>query len=242
MLLPRISELKLIDSNQGYLAYVDCNIVSQFPVDTQRRIISEVAEYVSNDIRSTSTKLSTLSQVNWIMELIGQGFSLAGDSHATILKCIEIYVTWLNDKSSRPLVFRDLPDNSLILQEFIQKMVMHMSLLFQPRVTSRDSPNAPLKASTNDMTAIDGIQNHIELCRKVIHEIVMKVRSSELEFTSDTWLVIFKVWIGICDGLLSTQKYSPKKISEKGDDTDDIPALLCEGLVSHLLHVFLSLT
>ena len=93
-------------------------IVSKFPLDVKRKMVGEMTRYLNSNITQVSTTFTSLQHVAWVMELIGQGFSLPPDDLDIIQGCIHIYSTWLLDPQTRPPVLKQDADIQSFCQVF----------------------------------------------------------------------------------------------------------------------------
>lgn len=114
MLIPRAIELKLLSGD------LDSNILTHFPLEAKCIIIHETNHYISSNIPLTSSRFATEVHVNWVMEIIGQGFSLPIANSDIINGSVKIYAAWLLQAQTRPLAIMEAGDESEALQLFFQ--------------------------------------------------------------------------------------------------------------------------
>ncbi|KAJ3279723.1 hypothetical protein HK104_001216, partial [Borealophlyctis nickersoniae] len=159
----------------------------------------------------TSQMLTSFAHVLWAMEVVGQGFALPIEDVGVISASIRVYEAWLLDPAAKPVAMRDLKGTQSE-QKFWQTIFQHISLLFEPRKASGEAVSAPwLPApppkttrtlSTDEDHPFDPVRTHVELCNQVLRIITSATRKLGPSFDQDTWIVMLKVLLGICDGLL----------------------------------------
>lgn len=146
--------------------------------------------------------LYTFSHVHWVMEIIGSGltntkiagFTLPMEDHQVISNCVNLYCSWLCDIWSRPIA---IEEND---QLCYQLMFQQLSLLF----TLRGKINANLQSK------------HIELCKTVLKNINLATKTVGKTYSVETWTLLLKVLLGICDSLFreSTASYLTEELLE----------------------------
>ena len=114
MILPRIVELQLLSKDE------ESDILVSFPLDAKIIMIKATNEHLLSNIQASSSTLLSQAHVSWVMELIGQGFTLPITSGEIIQGSTRIYSEWLNDPSMRPAVIINNGIESPMLQQFFQ--------------------------------------------------------------------------------------------------------------------------
>ncbi|KAL9648269.1 hypothetical protein ABK040_013888 [Willaertia magna] len=176
MLLGWIDELGLIKSDPRK------NIIKNFPLEVKRVVISSIVEYFNNQNDSAKNNLTTTAHVEWVMEVIGQAFSMPIVDHVSIDRAINVYTKWLFEVDQRPFPMQEN------LQYFIQQIFNHFSLLFEER-------------GENSSSNVEERKQHIYLCNRVLDIFLqMGVKGDMLE--EDTWNHILKVILGVTDSTL----------------------------------------
>lgn len=126
-----------------------------------------------------------------------------------------------------------------------------MSLLFRPRLPSEGiSPAAqkPKDAKDKELkdTIDDGMElfhQHIQLCDRVLqHHYLAAVRRDSGCYSKETWVVLLKVLLGICDNLLvKPPTYKPQmtlvKPAVNPNDIDQLTVLMGDKLSESLIKV-----
>jgi hypothetical protein len=111
---------------------------------------------------------------------------------------------------------------------------MHLSLLFKPRITGEGAkPKDTLEEQ------MDLFNQHILLCEKVLQNNFLGfIRNNSVFMTSETWTVLLKVLLGVCDTLLDTKLQRPVAAVKPGFDFNDLSQItflmgdkLCETLI-----------
>jgi hypothetical protein len=189
-----------------------------------------------NPVEPLPTNLLTSeTHVTVIMELVGQGFNLPLNNLSIIDMSVYVYSTWLLQISKRPIVMKNSISEENIVQRFIQNMFKQSSLLF--RVRQPNELHSPSKKTNEDV--YENVKEHIELCKKVVGVYASCVREHSVTFSEETWMVILKVLLGICDSLLRDPI-----VSKKGKNDFEIEQVgmyigdqLCEILIGVSLFV-----
>ncbi|EGF76898.1 hypothetical protein BATDEDRAFT_92176 [Batrachochytrium dendrobatidis JAM81] len=251
----------------------DSGILNAFPLSVKRKLILEITQCLlprSSPLGDPGAILTSATHVNWMMEVIGQGFSLPIEDVIVIQDAINVYHSWLLEKSTRPAIIQQCGDSSDLAQGFFQTIFKHYSLMFVPRVgNSVQSINLQQSISTNSKISdleecADNTAAHIELCRKVLSILLAASKTLANTFTTETWVVLVKVLLGISDiiltqpistrtpiGVLSTPSTPGNLKSSKSVATpllDDIepycsrPVMadkICEPMIKTLLEIWL---
>ena len=169
-------------------------------------MISQMNRYLlSTDGNEPAEVLTSPSHVKFSMEMVGQGLDLPLHNIAIINQSINVYASWLLEPKKRPLVMLEQGENSLEYQHFLQDIFKHLSLLFRPRLVSEDIQNQPApkqKELQEDYLTL--FNQHLELCDKVLGQhFLLTLKNQSEVFSEETWIVLLKVMLGICDSLLS---------------------------------------
>ncbi|KAH6589779.1 hypothetical protein BASA61_005506 [Batrachochytrium salamandrivorans] len=206
MFAARLSELGMLEPNP------ESGILDSFPLSVKRKLISEITQCLlprTSPMGDPGANLSSAAHVNWMMEVVGQGFSLPIDDVIVIQDSINVYHSWLLEKTTRPAIIQQHGDSSDLAQHFFQSIFKQYSLLFVPRVQSNFSISSPLqptsipaKTPTID-DCIDDTIAHIELCKKVLSILLAASKALGQSFTAETWVILVKVLLGISDILLA---------------------------------------
>jgi len=155
------------------------------------------------------TWLISVQHVQWVMEIIGQGFALppTEENVKIIQNACAIYTQWLLDSTSRPYIIQ-VKEGKSVEQIFWQKIFHHFSLLFK----------------INDKTTV----YHQELCKQVLSVISMAERTLSSKFSEETWIILLKVLLGISDYLLR------EPLGKPNADSINISVMadrLCENII-----------
>ncbi|KAH6594850.1 hypothetical protein BASA50_006324 [Batrachochytrium salamandrivorans] len=181
MFAARLSELGMLEPNP------ESGILDSFPLSVKRKLISEITQCLlprTSPMGDPGANLSSAAHVNWMMEVVGQGFSLPIDDVIVIQDSINVYHSWLLEKTTRPAIIQQHGDSSDLAQHF-----------FQPT-------SIPAKTPTID-DCIDDTIAHIELCKKVLSILLAASKALGQSFTAETWVILVKVLLGISDILLA---------------------------------------
>ncbi|KAI8907305.1 hypothetical protein EDD86DRAFT_209278 [Gorgonomyces haynaldii] len=219
MLLSRIKELRLLMDDP------ESNVMGSFPLESKRIMIHETNKHIISNIQFTSAAFTSNSHVKWIMEVVGQGLSLPLNDLDIIQDSLSIYTQWLVDPTSRPMAIITRQDDT-VLQQFYQNLFRHCSQLYLARVPEDESK----------------LQTHVELCKRNLNTLQSVALYQGHLFSNETWLVLVKVVIGICDALL---RLPPAKQSKRDRyaleemELGDVGSVLADGLCAHLMFVAL---
>lgn len=188
------------------------SVLGNFPKPVGRDIAHTVAKTLLQE-QSTDerNKLSTVAEVDWVMEVFCYGLSLPmTESDGEVIKgCVNVYIDWLSvllmDEQKQ-----GIPD-PLIKEpiKYIRKIFQHLKNLFLIRVD--DGSNLALQAS---------------LCIRVLQ--FFKVIANESALSAEIWEAILRLMLVINEKLLSPP-YSPGGLCEH----------LREILIHSLLEVWL---
>jgi len=106
-----------------------------------------------------------------------------------------------------------------IEQWFWRTAFHHFSLLFLPRppsqpISTPTTTSLPRPSTTSHPGSVPTdpltlLQRHVELCKQVLKVMTMAGRTCGGEFDTETWEVILKVVLGICDFLLKEPVIHP---------------------------------
>lgn len=72
----------------------ESNILGQFSYNVKKAVVSEIVDHLL-EAETSHQILSTSAHVSWVMEVIGQGFTLKLEDVKVIEKCVELYRRWL---------------------------------------------------------------------------------------------------------------------------------------------------
>eukprot|EP00842_Homolaphlyctis_polyrhiza_P006533 jgi/Hompol1/6881/HPOL_000570-RA len=210
MFAPRISELGMLTPSP------DTGILNAFPLSVRRKLISEITQCLlprSLLINDPGSILKSAAHVKWMMEVVGQGFSLPLEDVSVIQDSINVYHQWLLDEPTRPWAIRNADKDPNLVQQFFQ----HYSLLFIPRVRLTPTPLPPTKTSEME-DCLEMALSHVDLCKKVLNIILSAAKTIGHCFTSETWIVLLKVMLGVCDTLLKEPVFTfvPGPVSTAG--------------------------
>ncbi|OUM61554.1 hypothetical protein PIROE2DRAFT_45097 [Piromyces sp. E2] len=163
------------------------------------------------------TWLTSVQHVQWVMEIIGQGFTLppTEDNVKIIQNACAIYTQWLLDSSARPYIIQAKEGKS-IEQIFWQRIFHHFSLIFY----------------INEKTTI----YHQELCKQVLSVMSMAERTLSNRFSEETWIILLKVLLGISDYLLREPLGKPNSDIISNSVMAD---KLCENVIRVLIESWL---
>lgn len=192
--------------------------------------------------------LTSPAHVKFVMEMVGQGLDLPLFNITIITQSVNVYAAWLLEPKTRPLSLIELGESSDEYQDFLQNLFKHLSLLFRPR-TSKGQLALKQKESQDEYTSL--FNQHLELCERVlVQHFLYTVKTQSEHFSQETWIVLLKVLLGICDSLLAKPflKSKPEttpNIPKSSDFNDHDLVLglmgekLCESLIkvesSHIL-------
>ncbi|KAI8901032.1 hypothetical protein BC833DRAFT_579619 [Globomyces pollinis-pini] len=234
MFLQQIVELGLLERNP------ESNILSLFPIDVKTTIISKMNGYL---IQSTNPEpasiLTSPAHVKFVMEIVGQGFDLPIEHIKIIQNSVKVYSTWLLEPSKRPMIVSNSDKDSEVFQSFIQSIFKQSSLLFRPRMNA-----LPVHSKNVSEDGADALSQHIELCEKVLAIFMGGISDNADNFSDETWLVILKVFLGVCDSLLSAPTSAQTKLgqSDMAENQQVVSVMgdrLCESLIRTIFQVWL---
>nr|CAG8510797.1 3940_t:CDS:10 [Entrophospora candida] len=226
MFLSWISQLGLLKLNP------DSNVLAKFPLNVRKVLISEITQTLLQ--AHDPNLLSSTYHVKWVMEAIGQGFTLPLEEMTITSNSKELYSQWLFEPNFRPAAIREAtgkPEE----QEFWQTIFHHYSLF-----SSTSTPTTPgFPSSVNQPNSNYAyLQHHIELCKGVLIVLTMAGRTLGTQFSEETWLVLLKVILGITDSLL--REHTSVTLAEKNIEKKTITTMADE-LCEHLLRVLFEL-
>jgi hypothetical protein len=176
------------------------------------------------------------------MEIVGQGFNLPLYHSSIIRDSVDIYADWLLSPLTRPFYLQIIDSNSNQFQNFIQDIFMHSSMLFRIRKFHElQNPANPKQREVPE----DYLQLaifHIELCDKILNSFYTFVTNNSNILTLETWTVILKVLLGVCDTVLKYPALSnhPRQITNEFE-AEDIGKLMGDKLSVLLIKVNLQL-
>jgi hypothetical protein len=185
-----------------------------------------------------SSYLTSETHVLFVMELIGQGFNLPLYQLSIIELSVLVYSGWLLDPPKRPTAIQACTSDSEIFQSFIQNIFKQSSVLFRPRIAA-EIQQLPTKKSAEELC--DMVRQHVELCKRIVSVYSKFIADNSHQFSNETWIVILKVFLGICDTLLREPIHPRKKggemdIEHTGSYMGD---KLCELLIQTLIENWL---
>lgn len=155
--------------------------------------------------------LGTLFHVRWVMEIIGQAFSLPLEDIGITSNAASIYIQWLVEPSKRPPAVQK--SNGEVQQQFLQTIFRHLSLLFQPKKVDGIGAAKPLLATL--------ASKHVEVCKLVLRALSQIAigtgadASSTLIISTATWKVLLRVLLGVTDYLLRMPNHPYGYLSEE---------------------------
>lgn len=196
--------LEWIDSVGLLPREADGNVLASFPPAIRRSIIAEVTNcmFQSGTVAGMSggaadgeTGLASLTapfHVRWVMEVVGQAFTLPLEDMNIVSNAAAIYMQWLLEPARRPpAVQRSSRDDQ---QLFLQTLFRHVSLLFAPKRVEGVGAAKPLLATL--------ASKHVELCRLTLRTLAQAAASPESLLSKESWDVLLKVLLGVADSLL----------------------------------------
>jgi hypothetical protein len=198
MFLRKILDLQLMDDEP------DTNILATFPLDVKSILVSKINQSIIDT--NIEKNLTSQAHVKLVMEVIGQGFDLPLDTSniKTMAASVQIYSKWLLDPTKRPDVIINAGEASEMYQKFVQSIIKHCSLIFRPRI-----PIGPSKTEENT----DLINQPSELCLKIFLLFSEFFTNHLSKWSEETWNVILRVLVGICDIVFEKKNAASKKIS-----------------------------
>ncbi len=199
----------------------DGNVLASFPPSIRRSIIAEVTNcmFQSGTVAGMSgggsdgsdTGLASLTapfHVRWVMEVVGQAFTLPLEDMNIVSNAAAIYMQWLLEPSRRPpAVQRAAPEEQ---QRFLQTLFRHVSLLFAPKRVEGVGAAKPLLATL--------ASKHVELCRLTLRTLAQAATAPESLLARDSWDVLLKVLLGVADSLLRLPTSPPVYLAEELGD------------------------
>jgi len=141
--------------------------------------------------KGSSIGLTTISQLDWILEVLGAAFSLPLDEINVISNATSLYLNWLIDSAKRPSALHDC--SPLQKEKFSQRILGHISQLFDPKKIDTVGAGKPLLATY--------ASKHVELC-KVVLKVLSHYASISEEYSQETLKYLIKILLGITDNLL----------------------------------------
>ena len=169
------------------------NVLHSFSPETGREVVASILKPLQELVLGktyTETPLSTPEQVQWTMQVLGYGLTLPLSEKPLLTGCTEVYRDWLT-----ALYFQKHTVPSPILQcpnHYIGLIFDHFCALFVPR---HNEPRL--------------LEEHIELCNKVVETVQMLVGVKGLKMTRDTWESLFSFLLHVCNLLLAPPTHSP---------------------------------
>ena len=150
-------------------------------------VLKPLEELVSG--RSPASFLSSAEQVEWTMEVIGYGLTLPLSDRQLLQGCVSVYRDWLTalyfKKRSVPQPIVDNPNR------YAPVIFNHFCALFVPR----DEPRL--------------LEDHVELCCKVVEMVQALIGVKGLKMSRDTWDSVFSFLLHVCNLLLAPPTSSP---------------------------------
>eukprot|EP01028_Stygiella_incarcerata_P005580 TRINITY_DN2343_c1_g1_i2.p1 TRINITY_DN2343_c1_g1~~TRINITY_DN2343_c1_g1_i2.p1 ORF type:complete len:1241 (+),score=324.07 TRINITY_DN2343_c1_g1_i2:259-3981(+) len=177
MFLHWISQIGLLEHQK------ERNVMKAFPLEVRRSIVSTMVQFVRSDIGSAGKSLTTKAHVEYILETIGQAYSLPLDDLSTMQYAFDIYKEWLFGRKL-PAAFAD------DMQLFLQTLILHLSFLFERR----------------DGASPTQVERHTALCIAVLNTFLEAGEKQGDQFSAETWTVLLKVAIAITDLTIRRQR------------------------------------
>lgn len=113
-----------------------------------------------------------------------------------------------------------------------------MSLLFRPRSSIEIHQSRP-KETSEDVNHL--ISGHVELCSRVISVFLSSIHDFSQNFSDETWIVILKVLLGICDTLLKVpiqNRHTKTKSNNVDMELEHVGSIMGDKLCEFLISVF----
>ena len=203
------------------------SVLSKFPdsvgKDVASCVVKSLAQTLSVSVSNGEpSKLKGSRDVEWTMEVLCYGLSLPLIETDTIKDCVNIYCKWLSALTKPelcvPEVIIDDPNR------YAQQILLHLHNVFVPRQDS------PVSLGHGNKTAVatfsDLVQRQALYCHRVLREVKSTVENSS-KISPETWEVLLKFLLGICDVLLSPPT-----------SRDSIGELLCYRVVEVLFEIW----
>lgn len=167
------AQLGLLEHN------IEANILRDFSLPVKKILVQQVVTFLLDGNNAVRTLISP-AHVVWALETCGQGFTLPIDEEDSISKVIQLYRIWaLEGKGKSPA---PIEEN---FQFFIQRILEHYSLLFEPRASSKSD-----------------VEKHAKLCSQVLDILAMVGRQIGGRLSVETWEIFLKLLIAITDSVL----------------------------------------
>jgi hypothetical protein len=144
--------------------------------------------------------LNSLFHVRWMMEIVGQAFTLPLEDINVASNAAAIYIQWLVEPNKRPLAIQKADYETR--QWFLQTLFRHISLVFQAKKVDGVGAAKPLLATL--------ASKHVELCKLMLRTLSQTAMSSSLitdqescsALSGTSWKVLLRVLLGVTDFLL----------------------------------------
>mmetsp|Transcript_2685 Transcript_2685/g.9507 ORF Transcript_2685/g.9507 Transcript_2685/m.9507 type:complete len:1308 (+) Transcript_2685:68-3991(+) len=157
---------------------VETNILKDFSLPVRKILVQQVVTFLLTGDNALQTLVSP-AHVVWSLETCGQGFALPMEEEDSIVKVINLYRRWTLDPEKRPApIEKDQ-------QFFIQKMLQHFSMLFEPRANGKGE-----------------VEKHARLCSQVLDIFANIGRQIGSTLSVETWEIFLKLLIAVTDTVL----------------------------------------
>ena len=233
MLLERVCELDLLrhDPKSNVMAHFRCAIISQ------------TNKYFLGDQAIPEQHLKSDAHIKFVMEIIGQSFSLPLYHLPIIFESVAVYKNWLLNASRIPTAVDKFTVESELGQEILQNVIMQLSNVFRPRSLGEmvaPITNGQPKPLDPDFTPL--VNQHIDLCLIVSSFIKDIVESHHKQFSEETWVIVLKVVLAICDCMLGKLRNAPYLKVVNNEEASIVVYMgdkLCENLIQLLSGIWL---
>ena len=237
MLLDRIQELDLIQHDPK------SNVMSHFPLESRCVIIAQTNKYFLGDQSFPEQQLKSDAHITFVMEIIGQSFILPLYHLPIISESVAVYKNWLLNASRVPAAVGKFEIESNLGQIIIQSLIMQLSNVFRPRTLQEMVALSVPQTKPPEEIIIPLVNQHVDLCLIVTSFIRDIVESHSRHFIEETWVIILKVLLGICDSILAKPRGAPVapriSINEESTIVLYMGDKLCENLIQLLTSVWI---
>lgn len=186
MFIERAQHLTLLEPD------IETNILRDFSLPVRKILVQQVVTFLLTSDNAVQTLISP-AHVVWSLETCGQGFALPMEEEDSIVKVINLYRRWtLDGKGKRPTPIESNP------QFFIQKMLQHFSLLFEPRSNGKGE-----------------VEKHARLCSQVLDIFANIGRQIGSSLSVETWEIFLKLLIAVTDTVLGVDAPAKQEVLQR---------------------------
>ncbi|KNC76526.1 hypothetical protein SARC_10977, partial [Sphaeroforma arctica JP610] len=232
------------DAGLGLLGKdVSSGVLDTFPLSVRHDICKSVVSQLI--IPGGSQHLTTVSHVDWMMEVLGQTFRQPMEEYDLMDQAISIYRVWLDgvltgNATSRLHTPKPVLDNPVYFFTTLNENILHHIKQQVPPATcpAHTIYNTPMASPPQKVykhftlvfePRADMTKKQVDLCLRIVMIMQRNGRQSSEHFTFDLWEVLLKCLLGVGHGLLSPPE-------RPGDLADGLVKPLLRALIELWLH------